>query len=546
MTNPAWRTEPRHTILELWKEAVAASPDTVFLHFLDDDEKYTYAEFDELSNRLAQGLLSSGAAPGDRIATLLDSHVDSVALLLAASKVNAVYVPVNTANKGEFLRNPLANSGARILISEGKYLERVEAIREGLPDLQTIYVRGESTPGESGAMAMACESFADLYSDNSADTDIRLEPGDIAGIIYTGGTTGPSKGCILSQNYVANQALRTREMCDPRPGEVNWTCLPLFHLNAIVVTLLYSVVSGTTAAITPRFSLSGFWADIEKSGASVASVLGSMIPLIANMPDSEEMLRCKGQLRMARGAPFPGELQDVWRDRFGAEIVGAHVYGLTESSFISMLSYDEAAGAPPGSSGKLNHRDFEVMIVNDDFEEMPTGQTGEIVVRPKRPNVMFEGYWGRPQETLDVFGGMWFHTGDIGKFDENEFFYFVDRKKDYLRRRGENISSYEMETTFALHPDVNEVAVHAVPSALTEDDIKVTVVKEAGSALTEHELATWAIDNVPYYAVPRYIEFRAQLPKNPVGRILKNELRDEGCTDVTWDLEQSDITYKKG
>jgi crotonobetaine/carnitine-CoA ligase len=541
MTNSAWRTEQRRTILELWKDAVAASPDTVFLHFLDDDEKYTYAEFDELSNRLAQGLLSSGVAPGDRIATLLDSHADSVALLIAASKVNAVYVPVNTANKGEFLRNPLGNSGARILVSEGKYLERVEAIREGLPDLQTIYARGEP-----GAGAMACESFAGLYSENSTATDIRLEPGDIAGIIYTGGTTGPSKGCILSQNYIANQALRTREMCDPRPGEVNWTCLPLFHMNAIVVTILYSVVSGTTAAITPRFSLSGFWADIEKSGASVASVLGSMIPLIANMPDSEEMLRCKGQLRMARGAPFPGELQDVWRDRFGAEIVGAHVYGLTESSFISMLSYDEAADAPPGSSGKLNHRDFEVMIVSDDFEEVPTGQTGEVVVRPKRPNVMFEGYWGRPQETLDVFGGMWLHTGDIGKFDENEFFYFVDRKKDYLRRRGENISSYEMETTFALHPDVNEVAVHAVPSVLTEDDIKVTVVKEADSSLTEYELALWAIDNVPYYAVPRYIEFRTQLPKSPVGRILKNQLRDEGCTDSTWDLEQSDITYKKG
>ena len=541
MTNPAWRTEQRHTILELWKDAVAASPDTVFLHFLDDDEKYTYAEFDKLSNRLAQGLLSSGIAPGDRIATLLDSHADSVALLLAASKVNAVYVPVNTANKGEFLRNPLENSGATILVSESKYLERVEAIRERLPDLQTIYVRGESV-GDT----MVCEPFVGLYSENDADTEIRLQPGDIAGIIYTGGTTGPSKGCILSQNYIANQALRTREMCDPRPGEVNWTCLPLFHLNAVVVTILYSVVSGTTAAITPRFSLSGFWADIEKSGASVASVLGSMIPLIANMPDSEEMLRCKGQLRMARGAPFPGELQDIWRDRFGAEIVGAHVYGLTESSFISMLSYDEAADAPPGSSGKLNHRDFDVMIVNDDFDEMPTGQAGEIVVRPVRPNVMFEGYWGRPQETLDVFDGLWFHTGDIGQFDENGFFYFVDRKKDYLRRRGENISSYEMETTFNLHPDVNEVAVHAVPSALTEDDIKVTVVKEVGSALTEYELATWAIDNVPYYAVPRYIEFRAQLPKNPVGRILKNQLRDEGCTDSTWDLEQSDITYKKG
>ena len=538
MNNTAWNAQERHTILELWNEAVAECPDTVFLHFLDDDEKYTYAEFDERSNRLAQGLLVSGVAHGDRIATLLDSHADSVALLIAASKVNAVYVPINTANKGEFLRNPLGNSGARILVSEAKYLERVEAIRDDLPELQHIYVRGDSAATE--------EAFTHLYSDNNADTGLSPKPDDIAGIIYTGGTTGPSKGCILSQNYIANQALRTREMCDPRPGEVNWTCLPVFHLNAIVVTILYSVVSRTTAAITPRFSLSGFWADIEKSGASVASVLGSMIPLIANLPDSNEMLRCKGQLRMARGAPFPGELQEIWRDRFGAEIVGAHVYGLTESSFISMLGYDEAKDAPPGSSGKRNHRDFEVMIVNDDFEEMPSGQTGEIVVRPRRPNVMFEGYWGRPQETLDVLGGLWFHTGDIGKFDENEFFYFVDRKKDYLRRRGENISSYEMETTFALHPEVNEVAVHAVPSALTEDDIMVTVVREADSSMTEYELALWAIDNVPYYAVPRYIEFRAELPKNPVGRILKNQLRDEGCTEATWDLEQSDITYKKG
>ena len=541
MTHSAWRTEQQHTILELWKEAVEQSPDMVFLHFLDDDEKHSYAEFDQRTNRLAQGLLASGVGRGDRIATLLDSHADSVALLIAASKVNAVYVPVNTANKGEFLRNPLANSGASILVSEAKYLERVEAIRDSLPELQDIYVRGEA-----GASTAANKSLASLYSENSADTGVSPQPGDIAGIIYTGGTTGPSKGCILSQNYIANQALRTREMCDPRPGEVTWTCLPLFHLNAIVVTILYSVVSQNTAAITPRFSLSGFWADIEKSGASVASVLGSMIPLIANLPDSDEMLRCKGQLRMARGAPFPGELQEIWRDRFGVEIVGAHVYGLTESSFISMLSYDEAAEAPPGSSGKRNHRDFDVMIINDDFEEVPSGQTGEIVVRPRHPHVMFEGYWGRPQETLDVMGGMWFHTGDIGKFDENDFFYFVDRKKDYLRRRGENISSYEMETTFSLHPQVKEVAVHAVPSELTEDDLKVTLVREEGSVLTEYELALWSIENVPYYAVPRYIEFRDELPKSPVGRILKNQLRDEGRTDSTWDLEQSDITYKKG
>lgn len=540
MNNSSWQPGDRHTILGLWRDAVAKAPDTVFLHFIEGDEKYTYGDFEKLTNRLAQGLLAAGIAPGDPVATLLDNHVDSVALLFAACKVNAVYVPINTANKGEFLKNPLGNSTAKLLICESKYLERVTSIKDGLPALKQIFVRGgDENPAEG------CNLFSELYAQSEQDTGIDPLPGDIAGIIYTGGTTGPSKGCMLSQNYIANQALRTREMCDPRPGEVNWTCLPLFHLNALVVTILYSVVSQTTAAITTRFSLSGFWGDIEKSGASVASVLGSMIPLIANMPDNDAMLRCKGQLRMARGAPFPSELQEIWHNRFGAEIVGAHVYGLTEASFISMLSYDEAKSAPPGSSGKLNDRDFEVMIVNDNYEEMPAGESGEILVRPRRPNVMFEGYWGRPQETLDIMGGMWLHTGDIGKFDANNFFYFVDRKKDYLRRRGENISSYEMETTFTMHPDVKEVAVHAVPSEFTEDDVKITVVKEAGASVTEHELALWAIDNVPYYAVPRYIEFRDALPKNPVGRILKNQLRDEGCTATTWDLEQSGITYSK-
>ena len=175
MNNTAWNAQERHTILELWNEAVAECPDTVFLHFLDDDEKYTYAEFDERSNRLAQGLLVSGVAHGDRIATLLDSHADSVALLIAASKVNAVYVPINTANKGEFLRNPLGNSGARILVSEAKYLERVEAIRDDLPELQHIYVRGDSAATE--------EAFTHLYSDNNADTGLSPKPDDIAGII---------------------------------------------------------------------------------------------------------------------------------------------------------------------------------------------------------------------------------------------------------------------------------------------------------------------------------------------------------------------------
>ena len=182
----------------------------------------------------------------------------------------------------------------------------------------------------------------------------------------------------------------------------------------------------------------------------------------------------------------------------------------------------------------------------DDLDrEVPTGTSGEIVVRPLRPDIMFMGYWRRPEDTLKIMRNLWLHTGDIGKFDEQGFFYFVDRKKDYLRRRGENISSFEMEAAFARHPALAEVAVHAVPSDKGEDDVKVTAMLRPGMALAPEDLFQWAIDAVPYYALPRYIEFRDSLPKNPQGRVLKYELRDQGCTPATWDQETSGIQVTK-
>jgi crotonobetaine/carnitine-CoA ligase len=200
--------------------------------------------------------------------------------------------------------------------------------------------------------------------------------------------------------------------------------------------------------------------------------------------------------------------------------------------------------APPGSSGRRND-DFDVRIFDEHDNELPAGEAGEIVVRPKRPHVMFEGYWNRPEATAALTRNLWFHTGDIGKFDSDGFFYFVDRKKDYLRRRGENISSFEMETAFLAHPEISEVAVHAVLSDVTEDDVKVTAVLEPGSTLTEEQLCRWSVDRLPYFAVPRYIEFRQALPKNPVGRVLKYVLRDEGATAATWDREAAGITIDK-
>jgi crotonobetaine/carnitine-CoA ligase len=254
------------------------------------------------------------------------------------------------------------------------------------------------------------------------------------------------------------------------------------------------------------------------------------------------MQRCFGQVRVVTGAPFPAELQQIWKERFGVKIAGTPGYGFTEATMLTSLP---AGGYfKPGSSGKRNEW-FDVRIVDDNHRELPTGEAGEIIARPLQPNVMFQGYWRRPADTLQIMSDLWLHTGDIGKFDEDGYFFFVDRKKDYLRRGGENISSYEMETALSLHPDVQDVAVHAVFSELSEDEVKATLVLREGATLTEAQLFTWLIERVPYFALPRFIEFRAELPKSPLGRVLKYQLRDEGKTAATWDRNTSGIDYKK-
>ena len=267
-----------------------------------------------------------------------------------------------------------------------------------------------------------------------------------------------------------------------------------------------------------------------------------MLSFLADAPENDSERRCFGQIRVASGAPFPKALQEKWKSRFGVTHAGSTGFGQTECALITSVAMDHPDIAP-GSSGRLND-DFDVRIVDDEDRELPPGEAGEIIVRPKRPHVMFEGYWERPEAMQKLLKNLWFHTGDVGKFDEDGWFYFVDRKKDYLRRRGENISSLELEHVFRRHPAVADVAVHAV-LADHEDDVKATLVIDRSSGLTEEALCRWSAENLPYFAVPRFIEFRDDLPRNPVGRVLKYELREQGITPTTWDLEKSDLKLEK-
>jgi carnitine-CoA ligase len=541
MTDAVWRSGPQSTALDLLERRLSAAPDSAYLDVCGTS--FTAAEVASISNRLANSFIAWGVKPGDRVASLVENSPEAMLFWWGAVRAGAVAVPINTAYKGDYLRHQLTDSGARVLVVEASLFDRVAQVATDVADLERIVVIGEVEPWQGRPL----HPWDEALDQPDHHPGITVQPSDLATFIYTGGTTGLSKGCMLSHNY--HEALSSQiALCWERgPDDVAWTPLPLFHFNAIVTAVLGPLVSGGRAAISHRFSVSSFWPEMNRVGATITSTLGTMAYLLAHDIDRPEMPRsgspeANTSLRLIGAAPLPVEIDQILRTRFGvATFSGA--YGVTEASLISWQP--PGVENKPNAAGVINREFFDVRIFDDDDNEAPHGTQGEIVIRPTRPHTMFEGYWGRPEATVATSRNWWYHTGDIGVIDSDDYLFFVDRKADYLRRRGENISSFDVERILMRHGDLADVAVHAVPSKLTEDDLKVTATLVAGSALTEEALFRWCIDELPYFALPRYIEFRAELPRSPVGRVLKRDLRDEPLGPTVWDAEAAGITYDK-
>jgi crotonobetaine/carnitine-CoA ligase len=528
------------TVIDALARAVADAPDQVFLDFQGDT--YTYAETDRLATRFAHELIRLGVQPGQTVATVLDNNVDQVVSWLAINKAGAVWVPLNTAYRGEFLRHQVDDSTASIVVCDTRYLANVAEISDKLPSLRLVLRRGPAAEGGDPRCAAPIEPLDDHRGVDDTPIPATARPGDLALLIYTSGTTGSSKGCMISHNFICNQARQSNQSVPPRPDDVLFTPLPLFHVSA-VDTVLAAVLARLKVAVLERFSVTNFWAEVERSGATNARLMASIFPLIAYAPDSPEMLRCHGQLRAVAGAPFPPALREIWQKRFGVAFATGFNYGLSEGVRLSMACFDDPP-MPEACAGRIAQDSYEVVILDDEDTVLPDGQVGEIAFRPRRPYVMFSGYWRRPEATVAVWRNLWMHTGDIGRIEDG-YLFFVDRKKDYLRSRGENISSFEVERAFAEHEAVSEVAAHAAAEGVAEDNLKITVVLKEGASLTEEELCRWALDRVPHFAIPRYIEIRDELPRTPTNKIQKFQLRQEGVTERTWDREAAGIIVRR-
>jgi crotonobetaine/carnitine-CoA ligase len=347
------------------------------------------------------------------------------------------------------------------------------------------------------------------------DPGVEIEPSDPLAISFTSGTTGPSKGVLASHAHVITFARDWITCTDYAAGQSIYTCMPLFHAVASWLGVVPAIINGGRIAIVPRFSASGFWDDVRKYKADVAHGIFSMVPILLKQrprPDDAD--------QPARRFYF-AKVNEEFERRFNCKIV--EVYGATETGVVTLT--------PPGgerrkdSCGKPNTETFDVMIANERDEPVAVGEVGEILVRPKRPFAMLSAYYNSPEATLEAYRNFWFHTGDNARADADGYYYFVDRKKDSIRRRGENISSSEVEATLNRHPAVLECAVIAAPSELGEDEVKAVVVLREGAKATAEELWAFCDEHMPRFWVPRFIEFRREMPKTPSQKIQKYLLR---------------------
>ncbi|MGO8966556.1 AMP-binding protein [Mycobacterium sp.] len=489
-------------------------PDRVMMSI--DGIDVTFEQMRRRSCAAANALLDLGIRPGDCVALFAATCPEWVYFWLGAGRIGAVAAAVNAANKGDFLLNAFLLSRAKVVVTDTDRQSRVAELADRLPRLGTIVVQSDS-PDEAlnrGPVDTVGEHVGDV--------------GDIGSLFFTSGTTGASKAVATTWHYLFTTAATAASAWEFGAGEVLWTAMPLFHLSAAPAVLAPMLVGGTTV-LARAFHPGSVWDEVRACGAVGFVGAGAMVSMLLHQPPDPRDAQLP--LRFISAAPIDAEMYREIEKRYGCRIVT--MYGLTEAFPIAVKGV--ADQGVPGTSGRPNPS-FDVHIVDPDGEPLPDGSVGEIACRPRYPHVMSEGYVNPSGLAVDPHP-QWFRTGDLGVLDSEQNLTYVDRVKDSLRRRGENISSVEVETVVMGHPAVLEAAVIGVPSDLGEDDILLFVTVRGGCALDFPELLDFCVARMPYFAVPRYVEIVSELPKTIIGRVRKDILRARGLGPASWDRE---------
>jgi carnitine-CoA ligase len=544
------REDPTEWVLpRILARRAAEHPDRPYLRF-EDGPWRGYGEVNATANRIANALLARGLGKGESVSVMLPNCEEFVPVWYGILKAGGVMSSINTAYKGDFLSWTINLVEARTLVISDEYLDRLDLVANELPHLRHVIVweSGRREGPEPAGFTWEPLSALDAVSDGEPH-GVEHAWTDDARIMFTSGTTGRSKGVIkqhAADYFSARSAIEAMAVlrgvapADLR-DETYFSCLPLFHSNAQVLCAYPALIAGARVAYVERFSGSRFWRQVIDAGATTFNGIGAILYFLWNQPPSD--LDRAHAVHTISAAPAPKDIYHAFEERFGVRLTEG--YGLTETGVATMM--DPTRPPRLGSCGTANPG-YEVTIVEPGTDRpLPPGTPGEIVVDQRIPNIVMRAYYGMPEKTAEDFRNLKLHTGDLGRMDEDGYFYFMDRVKDYIRRRGENVSSMEVERQASDHPNIKEAAaigVKAGEGASSEDEIMIVCIPE-GDAPDPVEYTHWMAERMPYFMVPRYIRFVDTLPKTPTERVQKVKLRDEGITADTFDREAAGITIKR-
>jgi len=507
-----------HVLLE---QRAAENADAIFYSFCD--EVWTLGRFNATANRMARNLAAQGIGAGSHVAILMDTSPDYLALWFALSKLGAVEIPINTAYRGALLTHVLRTANASHAVIDARF---ADVLAEAAPaPLEQIVIRGEISGTQLPGPVLPFDALHGPAAEDDLGLPVRHDT--LAGVIFTSGTTGPSKGVMLSHHYLTAYGLMYADINELKDDDVILNFLPFFHIAAKFKTIA-TLACGGRMRLQERLSISTFWDEVRAHGVTnFVGVGGICNMLIARPPSPDD---ASTPIRTIYAVPDPADIHTELERRFGCRITT--VYGSTEAG----LPLYRAASDPykPMACGRVSPH-YEVQIVDEDDLPVPVGETGNILVRPKRPHLIGSGYISMPDQTVEAWRNLWLHTGDRGHCDDEGWFFFDDRASDSLRRRGENISSFEVETLVARHPGVAEAIVVGAPSDVGEDEVRVLVIPREGARLTHEDILRHCADVMPYFMVPRYIDIVPTVPRTATAKVEKYRIRATGLTGETWD-----------
>lgn len=514
-------------VLEKWSRQ---RPDQIYAAF-HRGPSLTYREMEALARRSAAGLARLGVKQGDTVVVWLPNSLECLAAWFGVNWLGAVYVPINTAYKGRLLEHVLANSNARVMIAHTDLMPRLDGVN--LANIVKIVEIGGACGIRLKAEVLPVQA---LEGDENSVPDLQrpIEPWDAQSIIYTSGTTGPSKGVLSS--YAQLHAMSGMDGFYMVKEDDRYLCnLPLFHVGG-TIPAMGMLCRGASVSFVTSFATETFWSSINETQTTVVLLLGAMATFLVKTSrgpaDRNHCLKTVIIVPLAEDAT-------AFSERFGVTVYT--LYNMTE------ISTPLVSGPNPeriGICGKPRSG-VDLRVVDENDCEVSTGEVGELIVRTDAPWTLNSGYNQNPEATVKAWRNGWFHTGDAFRIADDGNYIFVDRMKDTIRRRGENISSFEVEAEIAAHPSVNEVAVVSVPSEYTEDEVLCVVAPAPGARIEPAELITFLQPRLAHFMIPRYVRVVDRLPRTPTEKIKKHELREAGLTADTWDREAAGIKIRR-